>query len=130
MRCLRRRADAAVRALPVAWSGRAGPNVQTDQSDDEGSVTIEAAFGIASLVIVTGFVLGALAAAAVYIAAVDAAGAAARAHALGTEFTPARGEVHYAVSDGWVTATVSMPTPLLAVTASAVYPEEPGNATR
>lgn len=93
-------------------------------ASDEGSVTIEAAFGLASIVIVAGGVLAAMAALALYISAVDMAGAAARAHALGEEFTPTRGTVTLHNDGTWATATVSIPAPLRDVTATAVYPLE------
>ena len=47
--------------------------------DDDGSVTIEAALALSSLVLVAAGIVGAIATLASYIAAVDMAGAAARA---------------------------------------------------
>ncbi|WP_408911799.1 hypothetical protein ACKFRJ_07380 [Corynebacterium kefirresidentii] len=58
--------------------------------DDDGSVTIEAALALSSLVLVAAGIVGAIATLASYIAAVDMAGAAARAHAIGVEYHPAR----------------------------------------
>lgn len=46
---------------------------------DDGSVSIEAALALSSLVIVCGLIIAAMATLAAYLAAVDAAGAAARA---------------------------------------------------
>lgn len=91
---------------------------------DDGSVTIEAAFGLAGIVLVAGTVLTTLLAVALYISAVDTAGAAARAHALGETFTPARGTVELSNDGTWATATVSIPAPLRDLTATATYPLE------
>ncbi|MFV8381294.1 hypothetical protein HW450_06155 [Corynebacterium hindlerae] len=92
--------------------------------NDDGSVTIEAAFGVASLVIVAGLIVTAMATFAWYISAVDMAGAAARAHALGVSYQPPRGTVTYRDDGVWATATIAIPTPLTTVTASATYPLE------
>ena len=48
--------------------------------DDAGSVTIEAALSLASLVIVAAGIVGGIATLSAHLAAIDAAGAAARAH--------------------------------------------------
>ena len=64
--------------------------------NDTGSVTIEAALALSSLVLVGALMVSGLVTLADYIAAVDAAGAAARAHAIGTEYTPPRGTVDIA----------------------------------
>lgn len=92
--------------------------------DDEGSVTIEAAFGLASLILVTSVVLAAMTALAWYIAAVDMAGAGARAHALGQDYSPSRGLLRVSDDGTWATATVSIPTPLIELSAQATYPME------
>lgn len=57
--------------------------------DDHGSVTVEAALALAALVTVAAAMIGGLATLAAYIGAVDVAGAAARAHAIGST-TPRR----------------------------------------
>jgi len=48
--------------------------------DERGSVTIEAAFALAALIIVTSLIIGAIATVSAHIFAIDAASAAARAH--------------------------------------------------
>lgn len=93
-------------------------------ASDDGSVTIEAAFGLAGIVVVAGTLLSAMVALALYISAVDMAGAAARAHALGETFTPGRGAVELTDDGTWATATVTIPSPLMELTATATYPLE------
>ena len=80
--------------------------------DDDGSVTIEAALALSSLVLVAAGIVGAIATLASYIAAVDMAGAAARAHAIGVEYHPAREDAQVSVeeSGGLVKASVMMPS--------------------
>lgn len=92
--------------------------------DETGSVTIEAAFGTAALVMVSALVVAALATLAAYIQAVDIAGAAARAHAIGQPFSPPRGDVHVSESDGWIQVTATLPAPLRTVQAEASFPVE------
>lgn len=97
-------------------------------NNDRGSVTIEAALALSSLVIVAAAIVGAIATMAAYVSAVDAAGAAARAHAIGEEFTPARADMHIDIreSAGLVTAVVDVPAPIGDMSARAVYPVENG----
>ncbi|BAU94694.1 hypothetical protein N24_0432 [Corynebacterium suranareeae] len=92
--------------------------------DDDGSVSIEAALALSSLVIVCGLIIAAMATLAAYLAAVDVAGAAARAHAIGEDFTPTRGEVNMQESAGMMTATAHIPAPFGQVSANAVFPVE------
>lgn len=92
--------------------------------DDQGSVTIEAAFGLAGLVSVTGLALSAMSVLALYISAIDMAGAAARAHALGELYQPKRGTVEYSTDAAWATATVRIDAPFRDIVASATYPVE------
>ena len=91
---------------------------------DDGSVSIEAALALSSLVIVCGLIIAAMATLAAYLAAVDAAGAAARAHAIGESFEPTRGHVEMHESSGMLTATATIPAPIGQVSASAVFPVE------
>ena len=49
--------------------------------------TIEAALSLSALVVVAGVIVAALAAMGAYISAVDIAGAAARAHAIGLDLS-------------------------------------------
>lgn len=99
-------------------------------ADDRGSVTLEAAFGLAGIVSVAGLVLAAMSALALYISAVDTAGAAARAHALGLPFTPQRGSVQISDDGAWATATVQVPAPFIDISASATYPLEMAQPNR
>ncbi|MDU0478599.1 hypothetical protein QVA66_05025 [Staphylococcus chromogenes] len=92
--------------------------------DDEGSVTIEAAVGVGALVGVAALVVAALTTLAAQIQAVDLAGAAARAHAIGEPFTPPRGEVNVGVANGWVQVTAWVPAPLGTMQAHAHFPIE------
>lgn len=95
---------------------------------DRGSVTIEAAFGLAALVTVAALIIGGMATLASYLSAVDAAGAAARAYAIGTQFQPASQRVQVRVSEsgGLVTAQASVDTVFGQLTADAVFPAEIG----
>ncbi|AGF71358.1 hypothetical protein [Corynebacterium halotolerans] len=92
--------------------------------DDRGSVTVEAALTLSSLVLVCALIVGAVATMAAHVAAVDAAGAAARAHAVGVEYRPARGRVQVSESAGTVTATAEVPAVFGTMRAEAVFPVE------
>ena len=92
--------------------------------NDTGSVTIEAALALSSLVLVGALMVSGLVTLADYIAAVDAAGAVARAHAIGTEYTPPRGTVDIARDGELVRAVAKVPSPLGTMEAEAVYPAE------
>lgn len=92
--------------------------------DDRGSVTVEAALALASLVMVCGLIVGAVATMAAHLAAVDLAGSAARAHAIGVEHHPVRGEVTIRESGGLVTATSQVPAIFGTRSHAAVYPLE------
>lgn len=94
-------------------------------ADQSGSVTIEAAVGVACLVIVFTALVGGAVTLAGYLAAVDAAGAAARAHAIGTEGVQFdRGSLTVRESGGVVTATATVRAPIGELTARAAYPVE------
>lgn len=92
--------------------------------DDRGSVTIEAALALASLVTVCGLIVGAIATMASHLAAVEIAGAAARAYAIGVDLTPSRGEVHITESSGLATATAQVPAVFGTQSHSAIFPVE------
>ena len=104
--------------------------LQQFHSDDRGMSTIEYALGslaalaLSSLVLVGALMVSGLVTLADYIAAVDAAGAAARAHAIGTEYTPPRGTVDIAHDGELVRAVAKVPSPLGTMEAEAVYPAE------
>lgn len=86
--------------------------------------TIEAALSLSSLVIVAAVMVGAIASLASYVSAIDIAGAAARAHAIGTEYVPPRGSVEIVEEHGLVTATATVPAALREMRATAIYPTE------
>lgn len=94
--------------------------------DDRGNVTIEASLALSSLVIVAAAVVGAMATMAAAIAAVDIAGAAARAHAIGVAAPPPRDDAHVSVreSHGLVTVVAEVDAPLGTMSATAVFPVE------
>lgn len=92
--------------------------------DERGSVSIEMALGLSSLVAVLAAMVAALATLGAHLAAIDTAGAAARAHAIGVDFTPPRGSVDVTVTGGLVTVTARIPAPLREMSATAVFPEE------
>ncbi|MDO5513106.1 hypothetical protein [Corynebacterium sp.] len=86
--------------------------------------TIETALGIGSLVSVCGIIVAGIATMSAHLVAVDTAGAAARAHAIGHSFTPPRGEVHVSEAGGLATAVASVPSPLGTRRHAAVFPVE------
>lgn len=92
--------------------------------NDRGSVTVEAALSMVTLVTVTAAVLGAMATMAAHLSAVQTAGAAARAEAVGVEFTPAQGSVQVASSGGMITVTATVPAVFGDVAATAIAPLE------
>lgn len=94
--------------------------------DDSGSVSIEAALALSSLVIVAAAILGGIATLAAHLTAVDTAGAAARAHAIGVDYVPPRGDIEVAVdeSGGLVTAEARVPAVLGMMSHTAVFPAE------
>lgn len=88
---------------------------------DEGSVTVEAALAISVVVGLFALIIGGLGAFAAYLCAVDAAGAAARSHAIGIEVEdPPHGTVTIEENAGVVTATARVS----GLTATAYYPAE------
>ncbi|WP_082353487.1 hypothetical protein [Corynebacterium deserti] len=93
-------------------------------NSDDGSVSIEAAFALSSLVIVCGLIIAAMVTVTAYLAALDMAGAAARAHSIGESFEPLRGSVSWEESGGMLTAEARVPAPFGEATAHAVYPVE------
>ncbi|MBZ8177560.1 hypothetical protein GP475_01545 [Corynebacterium poyangense] len=92
--------------------------------NDRGSVTIEAALALSSLVMVAAAFLAGLATMGAYLAATDIAAAAARAHAIGMNYEPHRGTVEISNSGGLITVQASVPSPLGKMKAQAVFPEE------
>lgn len=96
--------------------------------NDRGSVTIEAALSLSVLIIVAAAIVGAMATMAAYISAVDIAGAAARAHAIGVEYQPPRSDISVSVGEsaGLVTVTASVPSVIGTMSAEAAFPAELG----
>lgn len=91
---------------------------------EAGSVTIEAALSLSSLVLVAALIIAALATVAAHVAAVDMAGAAARAHAIGVHYQPPRGHVEVRHEGGLVKVVAHVPAPLGKQHATAVFPLE------
>ena len=93
-------------------------------ANDRGSVTVEAALSMVTLVAVASAVLAALATMAAHLSAVQTAGAAARAEAVGVTFEPTRGSVEVASTGGMITVTATVPAVLGDVAATAIAPVE------
>ncbi|PAT10626.1 MULTISPECIES: hypothetical protein [Corynebacterium] len=86
--------------------------------------TIETALSLSALVTVAAAIVAGIATIAAYITAVDTAGAAARAHAIGVEFAPPRGSVDVAEAGGVVTVTARVPAAVGQMQATALFPVE------
>ena len=83
--------------------------------------TIETALSLSALVTVAAAIVAGIATIAAYITAVDTAGAAARAHAIGVEFAPPRGSVDVTESGGVVTVTARVPAAVGQMQACLLY---------
>lgn len=90
--------------------------------NEGGVITIELAIGLAALILTLGMAVAALATMGAYISAVDIAGAAARAHAIGENFEPPRGNIEVAEHNGMVYIRATVPAPLGTMEAQAQYP--------
>ena len=97
---------------------------------DEGAVTVEAALALTSIIVVTAGIVAGMASLVASLLAVDTAGAAARAYAVGVDYAPARGTVEVTESAGLVTATARIPSPLGEMTSTAVCLVEGRNRAR
>ena len=86
--------------------------------------TIETALSLSALVTVAAAIVAGIATIAAYITAVDTAGAAARAHAIGVEFAPPRGSVDVTESGGVVTVTARVPAAVGQMQATELFPVE------
>ena len=86
--------------------------------------TVETALSLSALVIVTAAIVGGIATVAAYITAVDVAGAAARAYALGVDYSAPRGAVEVTERAGLATAEAAVPAPIGTMRATAVFPVE------
>lgn len=107
--------------------------------DDRGTVTVEAALALCSLVLVLALVIGAIAAAGAQLRCLDAAretarlvarGEPDRARSAGASIAPAGASITIGIVGDLVTVEVSSriagPLPALTVSASAVSVLEPG----
>lgn len=94
--------------------------------DDSGSVSVEAALALSCLVIVAAAILGGIATLSAHLAAVDTAGAAARAHAIGVDYVPPRADIEVSVSEtgGLVTVEARVPAAVGTMSHTAVFPAE------
>lgn len=92
--------------------------------DDTGSVTVEAALSLATLMVVAAGMVAGVATMAAHIAAVDIAGAAARAHAIGVDYSSPRAEIIVRESSGVVTVVAEVPAAIGTATAEARFPVE------
>lgn len=94
--------------------------------DDTGSVTVEAALALSSLVIVAAGIIAGMATLAAKIGVVDAAGAAARSQAIGLDYEPAREGLSIQVEEtaGLIVVEANAPAPIGSVSARAVFPAE------
>lgn len=86
--------------------------------------TIETALSLTVLITVTAAIMAGIATIAAYISAVDIAGAAARASAIGVDYSPPRGTVEIEHNAGLVTATAHVPAAVATMRASAIFPVE------
>lgn len=86
--------------------------------------TVETALSLSALVVVTVAIVGGIATVAAYITAVDVAGAAARAYALGVDYSAPRGAVEVTKRAGLATAEATVPAPIGTMRATAVFPVE------
>ena len=86
--------------------------------------TIETALCLSVLVTVAASIVAGIATMAAYISAVDIAGAAARAYAIGVEYATPRGSVDTKHGSGVVTVTANVPAAIGTMRATAIYPVE------
>ncbi|SQG63869.1 Uncharacterised protein [Corynebacterium renale] len=94
--------------------------------DDTGSVTLEAAMGIASLITIMMVAFVGLATVGAHIHATHAAGSAARAAAIGEDPATAseRATITVRRDPTWVHVTAEVPAPIGTATAQASFPME------
>ncbi len=93
-------------------------------ANDEGSVTVEAALALSALMVIFIAMIGGMTSLGAYLSAIDSAGAAARAHAIGVPYQPAKGEVNIVEHGGLATATATVPAVIGTVSATAIFPME------
>lgn len=93
-------------------------------ADDDGSITVEAALSLSALVVVFTAMVSALISLGAYLSAIDIAGAAARAYAIGVAYTPPKGDIAVVESAGLVTVTATVPAVMTNMHATAIFPKE------
>ncbi|AZA10168.1 hypothetical protein [Corynebacterium pseudopelargi] len=89
-----------------------------------GSISIEAAIASSALLIFAAGLGAALVTIGAYIQAIDIAGAAARAHAIGQHYQPPRGSVSVEEASGLMVAKASVPAPFGTMRAEARFVPE------
>jgi hypothetical protein len=92
--------------------------------DDRGVTSLETAWGIGILALVASMVLGGMSVLGAYVSAIDQAGAAARSRAIGVPYATEGATVSYSESAGLTTATVSVPSVVGEISATAIFPTE------
>lgn len=94
--------------------------------NDDGAITVETAIATGALIAVFTTLVAGLVAVGAHLAAIDIAGAAARAYTIGVPYEPPRGAVTVTVTEsgGLATATAVVLSPLGAQTARAIFPIE------
>jgi hypothetical protein len=101
---------------------RPGPHLTPRTSCDRGAVSVEAAFGIAALVLVLGALLWCLSLLGAQLAVGEAARAAARVAARGDDAGAVRAEAHRLVGDAEVVVRVEADHVVVEVTRSVTPP--------
>jgi len=96
-------------------------------ADDEGAVTVEAAFALTAIIVVVGIIVAGIGALVASLVATDVAAAAARAYAIGVDYSPPRGTVEVTDAGGLATATATIPSPLGEISSTAVFTVEGRN---
>ncbi|AKK07221.1 hypothetical protein CMUST_14640 [Corynebacterium mustelae] len=99
-------------------------NVGVIFTEDEGSTTVETAIALSALIVVFSLMVAGIMTLAAYLSAIDIAGAAARAYAIGTDYQPPRGTITVTEHAGLATASAAVPAPLGTMTAQAIFPME------
>lgn len=87
-------------------------------------MTVEAAISTSALIGVFIALVTGLVSVGAHLAAIDIAGAAARAHAIGVAYEPPRGTVTTVAANDLITVTAVVPSPLGDMTAQATFPVE------
>lgn len=99
-------------------------SIRSHLMDERGSVSIEAAIASTALLLLCAAMVAGLATLGAYVQAVDIAGAAARAYAIGETFEAPKGEVEISKSEGLVRSEARVPSPFGTMKATAVFPQE------